>query len=41
MYAAEQKDNSELIRESMNWVKNNHTYINRVDCLMKVFNKEI
>lgn len=38
---AEQKNNSDLILESMNWVKNNHTYINRVNSLMKVYNQEV
>lgn len=41
MYEAEKQNNSELVLESMQWVKKYHTYINRVDSLMKVFNREI
>jgi hypothetical protein len=41
MYEIERKDNNQLILESMEWVKNYHTYINRVDSVMKVFNREV
>jgi hypothetical protein len=33
--------NYDLIKFQMNFVKNNHTYINRINSLLKVYNKEI
>jgi hypothetical protein len=35
------KDDSDYILEQMKFVQDNHTYINRVDSIMKVFNREI
>lgn len=41
MYEAENKNNSELILESMEWVKKYHTYINRVNSIMSVYYNEV
>ena len=35
------KDETDYILEQMNFVQKNHTYVNRVDSLMKVFNGEV
>ncbi len=37
----EKKDDVDFILEQMKFVKENHTYINRINSIMKVFNKEI
>jgi hypothetical protein len=41
MNEAEKKDKVQLVIESMRWVQENHTYINRVNCLMRVYNFEV
>lgn len=41
LYEREQHDNSELILESMKYVQQNHTYLNRIDSMMKIYNREV